>query len=92
MITKVFDKDYLLEDLEVPYFGECVKEDKIVDTDRWSEHHVVIFEDDGQFWKTHYSKGLTEMQDEMPWEYEDTVEAFLVEEKEVLVKKWVEVE
>ena len=64
-------------------------EDKIVDTSRWSELHQIVFEKDGKFWKTSYSCGLTEQQDESPWEFEDEVTCIEVEEKEVLVKKWV---
>ena len=36
---------------------------------RWSYHYVMIFKYDGKYYKTHYSVGATEMQDESPYEY-----------------------
>ena len=47
--------------------------DDIFDTSRWSEHHSVILKHipSGKFYSTHYSRGLTESQDEVPWEYDE---------------------
>ncbi len=44
--------------------------DEIIDTDRWSVKHEVVFEHEGKFYKTTYSVGATEYQDEQPFEHE----------------------
>lgn len=82
-------KDFLKNELDLPY--SAIKDD-IVDTSRWSIHHGIIFAHDGKFYRTYYSVGATENQDESPWEYETEVECDEVELKEVKVKKWVNVE
>lgn len=45
--------------------------DEITDTTRWSEHHRVVVKrkSDGRFFSDNYSVGLTEMQDESPYDY-----------------------
>ena len=88
-MKKMFSKDYLRNELDLPY---SALEDNITSTSRWSVHHEIVFEDQGKFYKAHYSEGSTEMQDESPWEYEDNIECTEVELKEVKVKKWVTVE
>ena len=90
MAKKIFSKDYLKNELGLPYENAIV--DKIIDTTRWSIVHEIIFEDNGKFYQTTYSEGATEMQDERPWEYEDEVECTEVELCEVKVKKWMPVE
>lgn len=47
--------------------------DDIVDTDRWSTIHEIIFTVDGKFYSSSYSRGSTEMQDESPYEYDGAV-------------------
>lgn len=42
-------------------------------TSRWSSHHRMIFRHDGELWAARYSKGLTEVQDEQPFEYSDAI-------------------
>ena len=89
--TKVFSKDYLVNELDLPYENTIV--DRIVDTTRWSIIHEIVFEDKGKFYMTTYSEGATEMQDERPWEHDnDEIECTEVELKEVKVKKWIPVE
>ena len=44
--------------------------DEIVDTSRWSVHHKLVFAFGGKFFRTHYSVGATEQQDERPFEYD----------------------
>ena len=90
MAIKTFSKDYLVDELELPWRNTIV--DKIIDTTRWSIVHEIVFEDDGKFYMTTYSEGATEMQDERPWEYEDEIKCTEVELKEVKVKKWIPVE
>lgn len=82
----------LLKEWDLPYEGAI--EDEIEDTSRWSEHHRLVFkaEDDGLLYETSYSRGLTEYQDEQPWEYETEITATQVEKREVLVYKYLPVE
>ena len=88
MTTIKLHKDFLKNELDLPY--EAIL-DEITDTTRWSSHHRIIFTYEGKFYETYYSEGLTELQDESPWEYDDEVECHEVELKEVMVKKWVRV-
>jgi len=84
-----FDPDFLRDKLGLPF---TAVEDKIVDNSRWSIYHEIIFEYEGKFYKTHYSVGATECQDESPWEYEDEVDCTEVVQKEVTVTAWAPVE
>ena len=86
---KKFKKEYLLEELNLP---ENAVKDDIVDTSRWSENHDIIFKDvDEKYYRTWYSCGLTEMQDESPFEYSpDEIECVEVEWKEVTKFEWVD--
>jgi hypothetical protein len=86
-IVKVFSRDYLKNELDLPY--SSIK-DTIIDTSRWSVHHEIIFKDKGKFYKAFYSEGATECQDERPWEYDEDIECIEVELKKVMVTKWVE--
>lgn len=56
-MIKKFSKDYLVNELDLPY--ENTITDKIVDTSRWSIIHEIVFEDNGKFYQTTYSKGAT---------------------------------
>lgn len=86
-----FTKKFLVNDLDLP---DCAIEDTLESTSRWSEHHTIIFEHEGKFYRTHYSCGLTEMQCESPWEYDDDIECTEVQKirKQVWVEQWVPVE
>lgn len=89
-MTVKFSRDYLMKELDLPY-GNVIMDD-IIDTTRWSIIHEIVFEDNGKFYRTTYSEGATECQDERPWEYKDEVECEEVELREVKVKKWMPVE
>lgn len=87
-MTKIkLHKDYLIEELDLP---DSAIKNTIIDTSRWSENHEIIFAHDGKFYRTYYSQGLTEMQDESSWQEELEVDCTEVELKERLVKLWVE--
>lgn len=88
--VKVFSKDYLVNELDLPWCNTIV--DRIINTTRWSIIHEIVFENQGKFYMTTYSEGATECQDEKPWEYDDEIKCTEVELKEVKVKKWVPVE
>lgn len=47
---------------------------EITNHSRWSVGHTVIVKyKDGKFYRTYYSVGATEYQDEAPWQYENEV-------------------
>lgn len=57
--------------------------DEVIDTRRWSADHEIVIKrlSDGKFFMDNYSRGLTESQDESPYEYSDPdfTEVFPVE-------------
>ena len=78
--------------IDLVYEGETdnlkLIENKISGNSRWSIFHDVIFQDksDGKFYKTNYSVGATENQDESPFENEeDEMECLEVFPNQVLV-------
>jgi len=81
-----FKTSFLKRELDLP---SSALVDDIIDTSRWSTHHKIIFEHEGKFYQTEYSRGSTEQQDERPWEYEEEVDCDEVELKEVKVMRWV---
>lgn len=54
----------------------------LVDHSRWSLHYTIVVEKDGHFYRSTYSEGATESQDEGPYEYADDE----IEFKEVFPK------
>ena len=87
-----FKKDFLVNELDLPYNNDIIQEDNIIETSRWSELHEIVFEYNNKYYKTIYSQGLTEYQDEAPWDGEEDVDCLEVELKEVLVKQWYAIE
>lgn len=71
--------------------GKIVADD-IIDTDRWTTLHEIVFSLNDKYYTTTYRVGSTEQQDEGPWEYEDAVECKEVHQVEKIVKVWVPVE
>lgn len=70
---------------------EDILENKITDHSRWSVHHDIVFRyKDGHTYRTWYSVGATENQDERAWEYEDRVECVRVKQAEKTVVVWVD--
>ena len=83
-VTSKFPRSLLKDDWDVPYGGNGMCEvirDDIVETNRWSAIHDVVFRapDDGLLYMVDYSVGLTEYQDESPWEDLDEVVGTQVE-------------
>ena len=65
-------------------------EDELTDTSRWSTHHSCVFKLNNKFYRTHYSQGATESQDESPFEYDgEWIEVDEVVQKEVTVIQYV---
>jgi hypothetical protein len=65
------------------------------DHGRWESYHTVIFKapDDGLIYSADYSLGLTENQDQRPWEDEDEITLTNVEsrQRQVVVTDWIPV-
>jgi hypothetical protein len=63
----------------------------IIDHSRWSVHYELIFKDqEGRYFRTSYSKGATEYQDESPFEYDKAmIECTQVKQQFVKVATWV---
>lgn len=88
-MTKIFSKDYLVNELHLPRDAE---EEQIIGHGRWNLDYEIVFQDkDGKYYQTTYRIGSTELQDEEPWEYEKEVTCYEVEKKPVTVMKWVQV-
>lgn len=62
-----FTKEFLRESL----YGDTTVQDTITDHSRWSVGHERIFKHEGKLYRTWYSVGATENQDESPYEYAD---------------------
>lgn len=67
MTTIKISKEYMLDEV---LGSDDVVRDEIVGTRRWSIDHEIIFKHEGKLYRTNYSVGATESQDEGPWEYE----------------------
>lgn len=85
MNTIKLHKDYLKNELDLP--AEAIK-DTIESQSRWTTTHEIIFAYDGKFWRTWYTEGSTEQQDQSPWEYETEIECTEVHIVEKIVKTW----
>ena len=58
---------------------------KMISQGRWMTNYKVVFECDGRYYESSYSKGSTENQDGKPWEYDGEA----IECKEVFKKEKV---
>lgn len=85
-----FNKEDLIhllicDELEINGKTAKVVLDEQFETTRWSSHHELVFSYDNTFYTTTYSQGLTEQQDETPFEYDDNeIECFEVAPVEVV--------
>lgn len=88
-----FKKEFMQEMVWEENDETVIMEDTIVDTSRWSEIHEVIFSYEGKHYSSNYSKGLTEQQDESPYECDgDEIECTEVHQVETKVLVWEPVE
>ena len=82
-----------MNDLDLPWGGgeALVLQDNVTDQTRWSTIHELVFRlpdmPDGLAYRTTYSKGSTERQDESPWEY-GPAECVLVRKVPKVVETW----
>ena len=90
-MTKKFPKEMLRALLwEDEFDAITLVATKLLDISRWSSHNQLVFRDnsDGQLYIAYYTAGLTEHQDEMPFEYdEDMIECWPAEAVEYVVTK-----
>ena len=92
MSGRAFSKEFMIDVLYEDSEEAEIISDTIDDTSRWSEHHTLIFKIGDDYFRAYYSRGLTEMQDESPWEYDKMVEVKLVKPVEVTVIQYEEAE
>lgn len=86
---KIFSRDYLVNELGLPYDSDCVIEDTMIDKERWSIVHRLIFKDNDKAYRTYYEEPATEEQEMQPWEDEDEVECEEVIPVKVKTTIWV---
>lgn len=94
-VTEKFQKEHLREILWDDAEGYETISDEIYETSRWSVHSELIFKrvSDGRIFKTNYSRGATEQQDEQPFEYEpNEIDVYVVVPVEKTVIDYVVVE
>ena len=83
-----FTKEFLLDSLDD---ANATVYDKIVDHSRWSIHFERVFKHEGKFYRTNYSRGATEVQDERAYDYQqDAIECPEVVPVEKLVTVYEE--
>jgi len=84
----LFKKDELQELEDLDKFEVVLEE--IIDTTRWSVVEKRIFKYEGKYYRTTYSYGATECQDEAPYDDEpDMIECPEVFPKEVITTVYV---
>lgn len=93
-MKQTFAKETLIDLLADDSDEYQIVSDEIVENSRWSILHELIFKsrDEEKFFRTSYSVGATEQQDEYPFEYADEeIECDVVEpvEKTVIVYRRV---
>lgn len=94
MATKTFTREYLLEELDLPYGCEGGKiiSNEIVDQGRWTTMHNIIFQLKGQpedeAYSVCYERGSTEHQEVAPWEDQDEVECAIVHRTTKTIEVW----
>lgn len=90
MTTRTFTKQEMLDILD----GDSDQFETVVNdldgTSRWSATYTLVFKElaTGNFYRTWYNCGLTEYQDESPWEYDEEIKCTEVEPVEVTVIKY----
>ena len=86
-----------MNDLDLPWGGgeALVLQDNVTDQTRWSTIRELVFRlpdmPDGLAYRTTYSKGSTEIQDEAPWEH-GPAECVLVRAVPVTRIEWQPIE
>lgn len=78
-----FSKRYLRERID-----DAVS-DRVVGRSRWEETHEMVFDHEEQYYIVRYTRGLTELQDTQPFQYDpEHIDCAEAEEVEVVSKVW----
>jgi hypothetical protein len=85
MKTVKIKKQFAIDELDLPF---SAVEDIITHSSRWHEHHKIVFEYEGKFYRTTYRVGATEMQEEYPWDDKDEIECTEVRKVQKMVDVW----
>lgn len=77
------------DELDCPGYATELHNEQ-VDSRRWVAVHELVFRHpvDGLAYRVHYERGLTAD----PWDYDTTVTATVVEERQVTVTKWLPID
>ena len=86
---KIFSRDYLVNELGLPYDSDYVIDNTIIQHKRWSIVRRLIFKDNGKAYRTYYEEPATEEQEMQPWEDEDEIECEEVIQMKVKTTIWV---
>ena len=89
MAKKIFKREYLLEELDLPHKAIDVK---LIDRSRWEVCYKMIFYDNGKYYRTYYWTGATEYQYCDYFHDEEDIECEEVKETLVEVLEWLPVE
>ena len=92
MITKTFSSEIMRAILNGSDANGSVISKQFIDQGRWLIHYTLIFSYGGRFYRSAYSQGSTENQEEWPWEHKDDVVCTEVETKPVTVTHYVDKE
>jgi len=86
-----FKKEFLLDELDLPWNDDIIVKNEIYDQRRWVTSYELIFKLEDKLYRTYYDQGSTEQQEEGPWEWEDEVECKEVEPYEETIIAYREV-
>lgn len=90
MNDRKFDAEVLRDVVWEDSNDYTVVSDVIISNSSWSEHHEMVFKEKatGKHYHCKYSQGLTESQDEEPFQDEDEVLCIEVHQVDKVVKAW----
>lgn len=86
---KIFSRDYLVNELGLPYNADCVIEDTMIDKGRWGIMHRLIFKDNDKVYRVYYDEPVMEEQEMQPWEHDGEVECEEVFPVKIWTTIWV---
>ncbi len=89
-MTKKFSREYLVEELKLPWAAE---EYHAADIGEWGPEYEIVFQDkDGKYYRTLCNFGVSNYLCIRPWEHDKEIECTEVEKKLVTGTQWVPVE
>ena len=88
MEERVFDRDFVLENIMEFDEDGAVKVNEPISQSRWTTDYLLIFEYEDCLWQTQYSRGNGD-NGEMPFEYSENIKCIRVFEKPVMSVEYV---